>query len=125
MKKRLVLTAMLGMVLALGLPFVGCNTGNDDDGANRGGVYLTGTYGRYMVSSGTYNGRLIFTGTTFFFNKSSGTVLSGTYKYDGAILTLTISGVKHNKYANLNGTTIIISGDGAYSEYLNDRWTIR
>jgi hypothetical protein len=100
------------------------NIDNNSD-ENRGGVYLSGTYGRYMVSQATYNDRLIFTETTFSSTNRTGAFLNGTYKYDGAVLTLTISGVKHNKYANLSGSTLVISGDGAYSEFFNDTWTPR
>ena len=88
-------------------------------------IDLTGTYGRYIVSSTTVNDRLIFTGNNFSFNKSSGTLLSGTYKYDGAILSITINGVTHKKYASFSEKELIISGEGAYSEYLNSRWVKR
>jgi hypothetical protein len=104
--------------------FIGCDTDNDND-ENKGGVYLSGSYGRNIVSQATYNDRLIFAQTTFSSTNRQGAFLNGTYKYDGAVLTLTISGVKHNKYANVSGITLVISGDGAYSEFFNDTWTRR
>ena len=129
------------ITLVLGILFVGCddnindpnncsngnnNNNNGNNGYdNIGGVYLTGSYGRYMVSSDTYNDRLIFTQTTFTSRNRNGDFLSGTYKYDGAVLTLTITGIKHDKYANVSGTTLVISGDGAYSEFFNGTWIPR
>jgi hypothetical protein len=129
MKKKIVFGISV-VTLVLGIIFVGCDNSNNCDNPNNsddnlGGVYLTGSYGRYMVSQGTYNDRLIFTKETFSSNNRTGPFLSGTYKYDGAVLTLTISGVKHNKYANLSNSTLVISGDGAYSEFFNGTWTPR
>jgi hypothetical protein len=130
---------LLALLLTLGIIFVGCdnenpngdNNGNGNTNGNSNGntngvsVYLTGTYGRYMVSSGTVNDRLIFTETNITFNRASSTIFSGTYKYDGATLTLTIGGVNHIKYATVDGENIYITGDGAYSEYIRDRWVKR
>jgi hypothetical protein len=119
---------VIGVLFIIGLSCFGCDNGtnnNESNYENQGGVYLTGTYGRRVVSSATVNDRLVFTETTFSSTDRSGPFLSGTYKYDGAILTLTISGIKHNKYANLSGTTLTISGGDGYSEYFNDAWTPR
>jgi hypothetical protein len=113
---------LLALLLTLGLIFVGCDNGNTNGNANGGGVYLTGTYGRYLVSPSTATDRLIFTETNITLNRASGTIFSGTYKYDGAILTLTIGGANHIKYATVDGQNIYITGDGAYSEYIKDRW---
>ena len=119
---------ILMLFFSFGLILTNCdspnNDNNNDNDDNRGGVYLTGTYGRPIVSQMTYNDRLVFTETTFSLN-SAGSSFNGAYKYDGAVLTLTISGVKHNKYANLSNSTLVISGDGAYSEFFNDTWTPR
>jgi hypothetical protein len=122
-------------ILSLGIMFVSCDNGNpneDNNGntngngnTNVGGVYLTGTYGRYMVSSATVNDRLIFTQTNITLNRASSTIFSGTYKYDGTTLTLTIGGVNHVKYATVDGENLYITGDGAYSEYIKDRWVKR
>jgi len=92
---------------------------------NPGGVYLTGTYGRRVVSSATINDRLIFTSTTFSTTDTSGPFLSGTYRFDGARLTLTIGGINHDKYATFRENIITITGEGAYSEFFNDTWTAR
>jgi uncharacterized lipoprotein YehR (DUF1307 family) len=97
-----------------------------DEDENPGGVDLTGGYRRYTNSQATYNDSITFTKTTFSSTNRNGAFLSGTYKYDGAVLTLSISGVKHNKYANLAdgyfAKTLTISGKGAYSEFFNDTW---
>ena len=111
------------ITLLLSTILISCKNPNNDD--NPGGVNLTGNYGRYVVSQMTYMDLLVFTESTFSTQSSYGPVLSGGYKYDGATLTLTISGVKHNKYANLNGTTLVITGDGAYSEFFNGTWVQR
>jgi len=95
---------------------------NSNNNTNGGGVYLTGTYKRYMVSSGTYNDYLIFTNTNITFNRAGSTIINGNYKFDGATLTLTIGGVNHVKYATVDGNNLYITGDGAYSEYIKDRW---
>lgn len=120
MKRKRIFSLLLVLLFLLGIMFIGCE--KEDDEINKGGVYLTGTYKRYMVSSATYNDYLIFTNNNITFNKSGSTVFSGTYKYDGATLTLTIGGVNHNKYATVDGANIYITGDGAYSEYITGRW---
>jgi len=128
---------LLALLLMLGIVFFSCDNGDpngdnngnnnntngtDNGNTNAGGVYLTGTYKRYMVSSGTYNDYLIFTNTNITFNRASSTIINGTYKFDGATLTLTIGGVNHVKYATVDGNNLYITGDGAYSEYIKDRW---
>jgi hypothetical protein len=133
MGKKTLFVGKLTILLLTGLLVFCCDNGtnnsngnNTDDYENPGGVTLTGTYGRYAVSSSTYNDRIVFTATTYSSTFRNGAfVSSGAYKYDGAILTITINGVKHNLYANLTGTTITISGSSAYSEYFNGIWTIR
>jgi hypothetical protein len=141
MDRKKLLSWLIGIIFIIGLLCISCNNGtndnennncnnnndnsNNNNNENPGGVNLTGTYGRYMVSQATYNDRIIFTSTSFSSTNRTGSFLSGTYKYDGAILTLTISGIKHNKYANLSGTTLTISGDGGYSEFFNGTWTPR
>ena len=122
MGKNKVFFLILAVSLAVIL-FISCDNITSND--NSGGVYLTGTYGRRVVSAWTYNDRIIFTTTTFSSTNSSGAFLNGTYKYNGAILTLTIGGIKHTKYANFSNNTLTISGDGAYSEFFNGDWTER
>ena len=137
MANKRFLVGVLVMTLVFGMTVVGCDDGNSNEnnngntngntnGNNNGGsIYLTGTYGRYMVSSATVSDRLIFTETNITFNRASSTIFSGTYKYDGATLTLTIGGVNHIKYATVDGENVYITGDGAYSEYIKDRWVKR
>ena len=112
---------IIGIIL-IGLLSINCNNITND---NKGGVYLNGTFGRTIVSSYTYNDRLVFTTTTFSSTDRNGPFLSGSYKYDGAILTLTISGINHNKYANFSGGILTISGDGGYSEFFNGSWILK
>ena len=127
--KNIVFLGIITICLFFGI--LGCdNDPNDCDNGNngynnQGGVYLTGSYGRYVVSSATVNDRLVFTQNTFSSRNRQGDFLSGTYKYDGAVLSLTINGIIHDKYANVSGTSLVISGGGGYSEFFNGTWTPR
>jgi hypothetical protein len=139
MNNKILYLRFIGILFIFGLLCISCDINKNDcddcncnDGDsiasgydNKGGQYLTGTFGRRLVSSATVNDRLVFTTTTFSSTDRSGPFISGTYKYDGAVLTLTISGINHNKYANLSGTTLTISGAGAYSNFFNGTWTPR
>jgi hypothetical protein len=141
MKTRKIYTfASILAICVFGLFFIGCdienpdendngnsnnntsNTNENNGNTNVGGVYLTGTYKRYMVSSGTYNDYLNFTNTNITFSRAGSTIINGNYKFDGSTLTLTIGGVNHVKYATVDGNNLYITGDGAYSEYIKDRW---
>jgi len=104
-------------LLFIVISFISC-----DDGIS---ISLNGTYGRYMVSSATVNDRLFFTDSTFSSIDNNVSFLSGSYIYDGSILTLTVNGTKYQKYANYSNNVLTISGSGAYSDYFNDTWTLR
>ena len=129
---------ILVIMLVFGIIVVGCDGANgyrnDSENPNLenpnlenpGGVNLTGTFGRRMVSSATIHDRLIFTATTFSSMDRHGSFLSGTYRFDGAILTLTINGIRHNYYAHFRETVLTISGGGgAFLEFFGDTWTRR
>lgn len=97
------------------------NKNNTEAYENKGGVNLTGTYGRQIQSSA--NDTLGFSETSFSATRYSSELFSGTYKYDGTILTLTIGGAKHNYYANRT-SVLTISGDGPYS-FFNGTWIVK
>ena len=124
MNQKILVYGIFGIIITFGLFLNSCDNGTTNN-ENKGGVDLSGTFGRRVVSSSTVNDRIIFSATTFSTTDRSGPFLSGTYKYDGAILTLTINGIKHDKYANLSGNTLTISGGGGYSDFFNDSWTPR
>jgi hypothetical protein len=122
MKSKKFLTVIMVISILFGTILTGCKDKEEDNEnkENKGGVYLTGKYGRQIQTSA--NDTLTFTETSFSATRYSQTLYSGTYKYDGAILTLTISGIKHNYYANRT-SVLTISGDGAYSNFFNGTWT--
>ncbi|MDR2941274.1 MAG: hypothetical protein LBV17_01600 [Treponema sp.] len=127
--KKLTTKIVIGVFVVIVIAFtvISCDE-NKDNNENPGGVYLTGTYTRYTRSQYTYNDSINFTKTSFSSTNRNGTFLGGTYKYDGAVLTLIISGIKHNKYAHLQdgyfAKTLTISGDGVYSEFFNGTWAL-
>lgn len=115
------------LFVLIAIILIGCE--NDTKPINedeyKGGVYLTGIYGRKIVSASTYSDRLIFTDTTFSTIDGNISFLSGDYKYDGSILTLVSNGTKYKKYAFFIDNVITISGDGPYSDFFNGTWTER
>ncbi|MCL2382279.1 MAG: hypothetical protein FWC64_11965 [Treponema sp.] len=93
-----------------------------DYNGNPGGVYLTGAYGRPIITSLTASDRLLFGATSFSTIGRGLPPLYGTYRFDGAILTLNIGGIKHDKFASFTGGTLAITGSGGWSEFLNGIW---
>jgi hypothetical protein len=124
MKKRFVLAAMLGMVLALGMVFTGCDTDGDDD------TSIVGTWtGTYNPGSGPFSITLVIKADNTWEQTMAGASYTqmnrGTYTYSGNTFyatsletssdggtTWTPDPAPQAVSGTLSGTTLTVSSNG-------------